>query len=547
MNSIVRSGIGTLLVMLVMSREVIAQPAPPDPPDQPAQPAPGAGDPAAQQPPAGPGAAEPPPRPALPDHAAGPAVPPPALPPPPPPDVPRGAEWTSLRLLHDKGVISDAELASALKDMGVVGAADATTLVLAKLRTTIYGFVENSFIHDSTQSCVEICGNTQIQRADTYRGDHGRTVFSARSSRFGVRLAAPEQHGVRVTGLIETDFMGPTTTTEQGMWTNAVLRVRHAFLKMDTPVVDILVGQTWTLFGWQSSYLVASAQPPGLPGQLFERTTQLRLSRTIKAGAVTAELAVAANRPPQQDSSTPEGVAGIRLSFDHWTGQHTGYLASTVIQPASLAISGDLRKFRIPELSATPHTGHVKVGGGIAFDAYLPIVPATKQSRDNALSVIGELAIGSGTSDAYTGLAAAGSANAPLPGTTTAASTATDPGLAAIDATGHIELIKWTSYIVGLEYYPGGTGGRLGVFANYGHMESSNAKHVGTAATGTDAEIAAAQAKVRDHEELYEIGLFVDPTRSTRLGASGSLYDDSYGGGQEAKNYSLLMSGWLFY
>jgi hypothetical protein len=78
-------------------------------------------------------------------------------------------------------------------------------------------------------------------------------------------------------------------------------------------------------------------------------------------------------------------------------------------------------------------------------------------------------------------------------------------------------------------------------------MESSNAKRVGTAATGTDAEKAAAVARIRDHEEIYEIGLFVDPTRSTRVGASGSLYDDTYADGQEAKNYSVLLSGWLFY
>jgi len=539
----IRRCIGTLVVLLVTSRGATAQPAP-----DAAAPPPTPGPPQPSAPVADTGAPSPSPpaaTPASPPTAAPPAAP--AAPPATAPAAPRGPEWASLRLLHDKGIISDAELSSALKDIGIVGAGDATTLVLAKLKTTIYGFAETSFIHDSTQSCVEICGTTQIQRPGTYRGNHGRTVFSPRSSRFGVRLAAPEHHGLRVSGLLETDFSGPTSTTEQGTWSNAVLRVRHAYIKMETPVVDILVGQSWSLFGWQSIYLVASAQPPGLPGQLFERTSQVRLSKTLKTGGVTAELAVAANRPPQQDSSTPEGVAGLRVSIDRWTGQHTGYLASTSLQPASLAISGDLRKFRIPELSANPHTGHVRVGGGVSFSAYLPIVPATKQSKDNALSVTGELTIGTGTSDMYTSLGAAGTANANVPGTTTAASTATDPGLAVIDATGHIELVKWTSYIAGLEFYPAGTGGHLGLFANYGHMESPNAKHVGTAAAGTDAEKAAAQAKIRDHEELYELGVFVDPTPQTRVGTSGSLYDDTYGDGKVAKNYSLLMSGWLFF
>jgi hypothetical protein len=467
--------------------------------------------------------------------------------PPPAAVVPRGPEWTSLRLLHEKGVISDAELRSALNDLGINNAGDATTLVAAKLKTTIYGFVENSFIHDSTESCAEICGATQIQRPDTYRGNHGRTTFSARSSRFGIRIAAPEQSGIRTSGLIETDFFGPTSTTEQGTLSTAVLRVRHAYIKLETPVVDLTIGQTWSLFGWQPIYLVASAQPPGLPGQLFERTSQIRLSKAFKTDGVALELAAAANRPPQQDSSFPELVTGARVSFDRWTGQHTGYLASTTIQPASVAISGDLRGFRIPELSATPHTGHLRVGGGVSASVYLPIISATKQSRDNALSVLAELTVGRGTSDAYTGLGAAGTASALVPGTTTVASTASDPGPAVIDATGHIALVKWTSYIASAEFYPAGTGGRVGTFANYGHIQSANAMHIGAAASGSDAERAVARAKVRDHEEIYELGGFFDPTGSTRLGASGSLYADTYGDGKLAKNYALLASAWLFY
>jgi len=547
MKVIVRLSVWTLLGVLVISRETSAQPAPPSP-DPAAQPQPTPADPAPEPPPPAPDTTSPPPPP-----VAAPAPAPPAA---PAPMVPRGPEWTSLRLLHDKGVISDAELASALKDIGVVGAGDATTLVLAKLKTTIYGYVEGNFVYDSTQTCVEFCGNSQIQRSGTYKGDHGRTIFSPRDSRLGVRIAAPEEHGIRVTGLLEADFLGPTATTEQGTWSNPVLRIRNSFLKMETPVLDILIGQTWTLFGWQPNYLAASAQLPGLPGQMFERTSQLKLSKTIKSDPVTAELAVAANRPPQEDSATPEGVAGIRLAANHRSGAHSGYMVSTTVVPASIAISGDLRKFRIPAFAAASDRGHVKVGGGVSASVYLPIVPATKESKDNALSITGEVSIGAGTSDMYTALGAAGTANATLPATAAGAPQTYpanfDPGLAAVDATGHIELIKWTSYLACLEFYPGGTGGRLGTFANFGHMESSNAKNVGTAvAAGTsDAAIAAAaaaKARIRDHEEFYEVGLLFDPTKATRVAASGSLYDDTYGDGKDAKNYALIMSGWLFF
>jgi len=469
--------------------------------------------------------------------------------------MPKGPEWTSLRLLREKGVISDDELEAAVKDIGMVGAGDATTLVMSKFKATIFGFAEANLKYDSTQSCVEFCSNSQIQREGTYRGNHGRTIFSPRDSRFGVRIGAPAEHGVKISGLLEADFLGPTTTTEQGQWSNPVLRIRHAFVKLETPVVDILLGQTWSLYGWQPNFLIASVQLPGLPGQMFERTEQLRLSKLIKGESVSAEIAVAAMRPPQQDSATPEGVAAARLIFDKWAGNHTSYMTTTAVIPASIGVSGDLRKFRIPEFAATQHTGHVKIGGGFAVDVFLPIVPATKTNKDNALALTGEFAMGRGTSDMYTGMGAAGTANATLPAvlpaTTGAAYVANfDPGLAVVDASGHIELVKWTTWAAGAEFYPAGTGGKLGMLLNYQHSESPNAKDIGAAAVVSQTTTAAqdaARARVRDHEELYEVGLFVDPTKSTRFAASGALFDDTYGDGKDTKNYSLMMSGWVFF
>jgi len=534
MPSVSRFTVCAVLALRVLAHEASAQPSPPPDrgpagPDPAAQPAPPA-DPADRAPPAVPAAAPPGPTAAPAGGAAG------------------GSGWTSLRLLRDKGVISEAEYASAVRDLGaMVGAGEATTLVVSKLATTLYGYVEGNMFYDSTQSCQEFCGNAQIQKPGTYRGDHGRTIFSPRNSRFGVRIAAPETHGIRVSGLIETDFLGPTTTTEQGQWSNPVLRVRHAYVKLDTPIVDILIGQTWNLFGQQPNYFVASVQRPGIPGQLFARTSQLKLGKTLRSHGVTTELAVAANRPPQEDSSTPEGVASVRLLFDGWTGLHTGSLSSAVaIQPASLAVSGDLRKFRIAEFSATPQTGHVRIGGGVAFDAYLPIIPATKQAKANALSLTGELAIGSGTSDTYLALGAAGTRNAAIPSATAPAGLTYpanfDPGLAAYDATGHLELIKWTSYVVGLDYYPPGMDGRLGVVASYGHIESSNAGKFGGAQV-----MDPALGSTRDHESMIELGGFVDPTSATRIAAGGAVYSDRYVDGTTARNYALGLVGWLFF
>jgi len=534
MKTLVRLTLSTLLALLVIPRETSAQPAPPAPPP----PADNAGQPPTPPPDSPPApAAEPTP----------PPTPQPAAQPPPPatphadPTVARGVEWTSLRLLREKGTISEAEYASALKDLGGIGGStDPTTLVVSKFKVSLFGFAQADLEWDSTQSCQEYCSNFPIQKSGTYKGDHNRAVFSPRDSRLGIRFAPPEEHGIRQSGLLEMDFFGPITTSEQGTWTNPVLRIRHAYYKLETPVVDIQVGQTGNLFGWASNYLVTGAQEPGLPGQMYQRTPQIRVSKVIRTDAVIAELAVAAERPVQMDSGLPEGVAGVRMQFPGWTGFHTLYLTTPLVQPASIAVTGDLRGFRIAEFSAAPKVAHARTGGGVAIDAFLPIVPATQASHDNAFALSGELVIGKGTSDMYTALSTASPGNPPIPAAMPGGPAGTyvpnfDAGFAAYDAMGNVELIQWTSYMVGAEYYPPGLDGRLGLFASYGHMQSSNASKFGD------------PTKTRDHEDFFGSGFYVNPTKQTRVGLDFGFYGDHYVDGTSANNYSILSSSWLFF
>ncbi|MEO7730934.1 MAG: hypothetical protein ABIY55_08195, partial [Kofleriaceae bacterium] len=109
-----------------------------------------------------------------------------------------------------------------------------------------------------------------------------------------------------------------------------------------------------------------------------------------------------------------------------------------------------------------------------------------------------------------------------------------DAGFAAYDATGNLELIKWTSYMVGAEFYPGGVDGRLGLFGNYGHMESSNTKSF-------------AGANTRKSEDFFDVGLFFDPTKQTRIGADYGYYKDHYVTGLNGINHSVMTSAWLFF
>src|SRR5689334_18679851 len=67
-------------------------------------------------------------------------------------------ELTSLRLMREKNVITQAEYDEAvvsMRDTMGVRADETATVMLAKWSTTLYGFVKSDFIFDSTQSFDE--------------------------------------------------------------------------------------------------------------------------------------------------------------------------------------------------------------------------------------------------------------------------------------------------------------------------------------------------------------------------------------------------------
>ncbi len=323
--------------------------------------------------------------------------------PPPPPPLPPPAptksvvvEMSTLRLLRDKGVLSQAEYDSALRDLAESSGSrvdDDTTVAVGKFATTIYGFVDADAIWDSTQSFGDIAGGTMVATPSSYGGQHSRMTFSARFTRFGIRIKAPEMRYFRASGVVETDFEDTTLPvgsgepylgTESAYLASPTFRLRAAYLKFETPVVDILFGQQWHLFGGGPAYFPATVGIQGIPGDIFNRTTQLRLSKTMTTDNVTVEVAAAASRPPQRNAGVPEGAFGVRLSFPKWSGMQTINSTGTQIAPLSFSFTGDVRKVAVAEWAAKPVSSNDLTGSGVAFDVFVPVLPATSAHKGNS-------------------------------------------------------------------------------------------------------------------------------------------------------------------
>ena len=359
-------------------------------------------------------------------------------------------------------------------------------------KLTIYGFAEADYMEDSTRSFNDGLNSNVLQHTGTQGYDYSRGQFTIRNSRLGFKANAPEIDGIRSSGLIEFDLFGnqPTlnsaggtgTVSEAGYFNNAALRVRHAYVKFEDAYVDVLAGQTYHLLGWQNYFFVASAGFLGLPNELFNRTTQLRLSHTFKSDPVNVDIAVAGFRPMQRDSATPDGEGGLRLAINHWKGITTPGSGGTGALPAAIGVSGLFRSFKVNPEGMLPAAPLKANGWAVAVDALIPVIPVKDSTdRGNALTLTGEFVTGSGDADQFTGMTAGATmpTAAPVPpgspmGTTgTPYATDIDPGVVAFDSTGAIHSINWQSFIVGVQYYVPPIG-RLFVTANYSQGKSTN-------------------------------------------------------------------------
>jgi hypothetical protein len=357
---------------------------------------------------------------------------------------------------------------------------------------------------------------------------------------------------IRTSAMLEMDFLGTQLPvgnsgqayqgTEGAFFTNPTLRVRHANLKVETPVVDILAGQYWQLFGWQSAYQPNTVEIQGVPGELYARTPQVRISKTIKAHPVTIELAVAAMRPVERDAGTPDGEAGLRVAFDSWTGVQTVGATGSQIAPLSVAVTGLLRHVAVDNYSQTPTYTNSLSMGALAVDGFVPIIPGSLEHKGNTLSLTGEFATGSGFADMYTSTtggagfpAFAAAAGSPAGTASTSFAADIDNGIVSYDGNGTLHSIDWQSYMLGAQYYLPGLDGTMWISGNYSHMFSDNMHLYGTA------------TKLTSVYDWFDVNLFVDPTPSVRVGAEYANFNTQYVDGAHAINHRAQLSGFFIF
>jgi hypothetical protein len=349
-----------------------------------------------------------------------------------------------------------------------------------------YGYARLDAIHDTTQSFDDGIQPNLVARPGTYKGAHRRMNFNARDSRFGVYVGAPEFRGIKTSAQLEFDFFGipPTDVRRHDKDVFSPIRMRHAYLKLETSVVDIVAGQYYTLFGWNGHFYPATGAYLGVPAQIYHRDPQLRLEKAIHFGDGALTVALAGARSGQKDSGVPDAHAGLLFEHKAWSGAAMSGFGRPSIVPISLGVSGLYRRFLLPAFRPDPGTESVSAQGwGVVAQALLPVIPAkTVEDRGNSLTITGEFSTGTGIADLYTGMD--GGSRLPLlpnPGPDLPAKVYPaniDPGLVTFDRAWELKTINWRAFVAGAQYYLPIAGGAVSLSGIYSRVWSDNLKEL---------------------------------------------------------------------
>jgi hypothetical protein len=413
-------------------------------------------------------------------------------------------------------------------------------------RLGVCGYISLNAMHDSTQSFKTGVHNNLIARRGTYIGDHDQMQFTARDSRLTVEVGAPEYAGIKPSGMLQFDFNGfmPAETNEADFYVLGAMRMRHAYLKLETPVVDVLAGQYHDLFGWGGAgFYPATLAFLGVTGQVYHRQPQLRLSKAIEGEALDLEFALAATRPVHKAAGLPDGQAGARMAFNGWKGASTQGYGQPGVVPLGLGVSAVVRRFEVPEFIERPAEPETATGWGVVANAVIPIIPAeSNDDRSNALTLTGEFSLGSGISDLYTELTGgalfpliSNDASRPVPPLFNGY---IDSGIVTYDGRRELRTVDWRGFVIGAQYYLPVAKGRIWISGIYSRIQSDNIVELTPIPS---------RGLVYHTAEYIDGSLFFALTEAVQTGVSFQTVEQTFGDEVKARNNRGEFGMFLFF
>lgn len=169
------------------------------------------------------------------------------------------------------------------------------------------GYVKNDFILDSRQVITAREGHFLLYPADEKLDIEGNDINARASFNYlsiqtrltGV-ITGPDAFGAKTSGLIEGAFFGNIAPNINSF------RLRHAFIKLNWPTTEVLLGQFWHLMFNTACFPGTVSFNTGAPYQFFSRNPQIRISQKLGNFKLTGSAAT------QLDFVSPGGSVVLR-------------------------------------------------------------------------------------------------------------------------------------------------------------------------------------------------------------------------------------------
>jgi hypothetical protein len=496
------------------------------------------------------------------------------------PGLAGGGEHRTLQLLLNKGIITQEEYDQAAQEEERAKveeeqrAKQANAITKNGLQVKLGGFAEIDFVGDNTQSFAEIIGNRPVLHSNTVTGANSQFFTSPRNSRITLDVRAPERDGIKSRFFFAMDFLGnqpavgTSGVTEFSSLTSPDARIFQLFFLVESPAVDVKIGQDWSRFGFMSQYSRGSVSVAATPANMFNRWIQASMSKQLRlTDTLSLTPVFSVERPPQANGTLPSLVAGVQVAHHGLQAAYTGSSSSDVsLKPLSLQVSGVGRRLEANSGGPTNATtggqpnlsGQTYVTGwGMSTSLFVPVLPSKNGELGNTAHVVMEGVTGAGIADFFNGLSwgvcnpvCGNSATNSGFGGSTFGQTNIDNGLAAVSSqTGTFEAIRTTSMMVHSTYYLPDNG-KTWIGGGYGTIYSSNAGQMtcaGTVTTGTTLGGSCGGAvrtsnSIYVRDSTYYAHVYHDFTQEIRLGLEAIWARTSYADGSNAENRRVQLS-----
>ncbi|MDD2335749.1 MAG: hypothetical protein PHD01_04140 [Geobacteraceae bacterium] len=152
--------------------------------------------------------------------------------------------------------------------------------VTSKFNLSIGGFVKLDYAYNSVnfgQSGSVAPASGSIPKSDSTTGKQSQSIFTARQSRFWLKVGGPTFLGAKTNALIEVDFYGdPSAASESPQ-----LRMRQAWGALNWKRTSLLFGQTWDIFGPMGANTIDFRQGASFGAPMGTRVPQIRITHKL--------------------------------------------------------------------------------------------------------------------------------------------------------------------------------------------------------------------------------------------------------------------------